>query len=105
MVKFLWKLFFLPFCHQGKGISDQDKEHLFHYFYSTAPISTPTYTYSGNFGVPFTGLGCGLPLAKLYAKYHGGDLQLQSTVGLGTDAFVYLDKRFGISQRWYSCML
>lgn len=53
----------------GEGISDEKQQRLFHYYYSTAPKMDPTYTYSGLFGVPFTGLGCGLSLSRVYARY------------------------------------
>jgi hypothetical protein len=43
------------------------------------------------------GLGFGLPMARAYARYFGGDLDLISLEGYGTDAYVHLvrldDKR------------
>lgn len=36
------------------------------------------------------GLGFGLPLSRLYARYFGGDLRLVSLPGYGVDAFLYL---------------
>lgn len=36
------------------------------------------------------GYGYGLPIARLYARYLGGDLEIQSLEGYGTDAFIYL---------------
>mmetsp|Transcript_19272 Transcript_19272/g.34834 ORF Transcript_19272/g.34834 Transcript_19272/m.34834 type:complete len:588 (-) Transcript_19272:185-1948(-) len=38
------------------------------------------------------GLGFGLPLSRLYARYFGGDLQLQPIPGYGTDAYLTLKK-------------
>ena len=56
-MKFEQNIVEIKLSDKGKGMKNPD--FMFHYFFSTAPVSTPTYTYSGNFGVPFTGLGCG----------------------------------------------
>ena len=34
----------------------------------------------------------GLPACRLYARVLGGDLQLRSLAGYGTDAFLFLSK-------------
>jgi nitrous oxidase accessory protein NosD len=41
----------------GGGMDKEQRGRCFLYFHSTAQQSEPTYTYGGNFGVPFTGLG------------------------------------------------
>ena len=43
---------------------------------------------------PLAGLGYGLPISRGYCRYFGGDLDLISMEGYGTDAFVHL-KRLG----------
>jgi pyruvate dehydrogenase kinase 2/3/4 len=46
---------------------------------------------------PIAGLGYGLPISRSYCRYFGGDLDLISMEGYGTDAFVHL-KRLGDSK-------
>merc|ERR1712183_1056124 len=36
--------------------------------------------------------GAGLPLARLHARYYGGDLVLKSIEGFGTDAYLFLNR-------------
>jgi len=73
---------------QGGGIPRNETEQLFHYLYSTAP--TPSLSAGGAGTTPMAGLGYGLPLSRLYARYFHGDLILSSQDGFGTDATVYL---------------
>lgn len=40
---------------------------------------------------PLAGLGCGLPLSRLYAQYLGGKVILHTMPRFGTDVFVYLN--------------
>lgn len=47
----------------------------------------PTYTYSGNFGVPITGLGVGLPVSQQYAATFGGAIQVVAQATLNTNNF------------------
>ena len=39
-----------------------------------------------------SGMGFGLPLARVYSRYFGGDLHILPFQGLGTDVIVYLNK-------------
>jgi hypothetical protein len=48
-------------------ITQEILEKMFWYFFSTTEKVEPTYTYSGLFGAPFDGLGCGLSIARVYA--------------------------------------
>ena len=47
---------------------------------------------SGVAGGALAGLGYGLPISRLYARYFGGDLDIKSMEGYGTDAFVHLSR-------------
>lgn len=38
------------------------------------------------------GLGFGLPLTRVYARYFGGDLQLMSIPNFGTDIFLKITR-------------
>lgn len=40
---------------------------------------------------PLAGLGCGLPLSRLYAQYLGGRVVLHTLPRFGTDVFIYLN--------------
>lgn len=50
------------------------------------------YGYSRGHGVPFTGHGVGLAMAKTYTQFMGGDLSLSSVPGHGTHAFLTFDR-------------
>ena len=41
---------------------------------------------------PLAGLGYGLPIARNYARYFGGDLVIMSMEGYGTDGYIYLPR-------------
>ena len=36
------------------------------------------------------GLGFGLPLSRLHARYFGGDLEIVNVQGYGADVYLYL---------------
>jgi pyruvate dehydrogenase kinase 2/3/4 len=68
----------------GGGIARSFLPQLYSYTFTT--YDRPTTDNSA----PIAGFGYGLPLARLYARYFGGEVQLMSMEGLGTDAFVFL---------------
>lgn len=72
----------------GGGIPDVDIAFRRFYSFSAAstPATEPSYMYSRDFGVPFSGLGVGLPRSRVYCQYGGGNLELQSLPGHGTSA-------------------
>jgi pyruvate dehydrogenase kinase 2/3/4 len=74
----------------GGGISRSATPKIFSYLYTTAqPIQNYEIDQDPS---PLAGLGVGLPLCRLYARYFGGDLQLISMESFGTDVYLYLNR-------------
>eukprot|EP00045_Choanoeca_perplexa_P002639 m.25702 g.25702 ORF g.25702 m.25702 type:complete len:330 (-) comp11623_c0_seq1:132-1121(-) len=77
---------------EGGGIAHEDRSKLFSYFYSTAsqPLSLNDEDFTDIDRAPMAGFGYGLPVARLYSRYFGGDLNLMTIQGYGTDCFIHL---------------
>ena len=58
--------------------------------YTTADNPMQKNSSSGTNIVPMAGYGYGLPISRLYASYFGGNLNLISMEGFGTDAYLHL---------------
>jgi pyruvate dehydrogenase kinase 2/3/4 len=86
----------LKISDEGGGIRRSGMSRIWTYLYTTAspPALDPGSPYHSDFHAPFAGLGYGLPISRLYARYFGGDLQVMSMEGYGTDAYLHL-KRLG----------
>jgi hypothetical protein len=67
---------FISVTDYGGGWTAAAPEDAQRFLHTSNPEREPTYTYSRNFGAQFEGLGMGLPLAALHARYHGGALHL-----------------------------
>ncbi|UJR28664.1 hypothetical protein I4U23_009893 [Adineta vaga] len=74
----------------GGGIPRSKLSQLFHYMYSTAPKPSLDSVQHGKGETCIAGLGYGLPIARLYAKYFQGNLTLSSIENLGTSAYISL---------------
>ena len=83
----------LTVADRGVGMSDSAHASLFSFFYSTAPPPLMTYTYSRQFGAPFTGLGMGLGSVQTYAQLYAGEVAVQSRAGQGTTVHVRLARK------------
>ncbi|XP_030539968.1 pyruvate dehydrogenase (acetyl-transferring) kinase, mitochondrial [Rhodamnia argentea] len=83
---------------EGGGIPRSGLPKIFTYLYSTAknPLDENSDLGIAD-NVTMAGYGCGLPISRLYARYFGGDLQIISMEGYGTDAYLHLS-RLGDSQ-------
>jgi len=97
---------------QAGGIPVDRLAHIWSYVYSIAKPATQPATGSsvepidmrniGNVGntdedkelfrSQFGGLGCGLPLSRLYARYLGGNVELQTMPRFGTNVYIYLNR-------------
>lgn len=71
----------------GGGIPRSGIKRIWSYAYTTAAMNA----LSGEYDL-LAGHGYGLPLSRLYARYFGGDLQIISLEGWGTDAFLHLSR-------------
>ncbi|CAK7323126.1 unnamed protein product [Dovyalis caffra] len=81
---------------EGGGIPRSGLPKIFTYLYSTAKNPVDEDSDLGE-AVIMAGYGYGLPISRLYARYFGGDLQIISMEGYGTDAYLHLS-RLGDSQ-------
>jgi len=84
---------------EGGGIPRSKLNKVWSYLYTTADptiqanfVGDRATDHGGN--APIAGLGYGLPIARSYCRYFGGDLDLISMEGYGTDAFIHL-RRLG----------
>lgn len=78
---------------QGGGIPRSKMTRIFKFTHSTAKQDFEQDT---EFGTVEAGIrhmrGFGLPLARIYARYFGGELTLKSMEGYGLDAYLYLPR-------------
>jgi len=88
----------LKISDRGGGMTRKCRGKIFNYMYSTAE-QVLTGLNGGSYGaglsseaLPMHGLGYGLPLSRLYARYFKGDIKVGSVDGHGTDVYVYLQR-------------
>lgn len=78
---------------EGGGIPRSTMARIFKFTHST---SRQEYEGDTEFGTVEAGIqhmrGFGLPLARIYARYFGGELTLKSMEGHGVDAYLYLPR-------------
>lgn len=82
---------------QGGGIPRSAMKRVWSYFYtSSSSGALDAFVDGADFSTntPLAGLGYGLPLSRVYARYFGGELTVIPMHNYGTDAFVFL-KRVG----------
>jgi pyruvate dehydrogenase kinase 2/3/4 len=76
---------------QGGGIPMANLESVWSYTFTTAHKPLPGIV-SGGDTSPLAGFGCGLPLSLQYATYLGGGLDIVSIPGIGTNAYLVMNK-------------
>jgi hypothetical protein len=78
---------------EGGGIPRSTMARIFKFTHST---SRQDYEGNTDFATVEAGIkhmrGFGLPLARIYARYFGGELTLKSMEGYGLDAYLYLPR-------------
>lgn len=83
---------------EGGGIPRSGLPKIWTYLYTTARSPLEDMRGGGNGAASpdgpsvLAGYGYGLPISRLYARYFGGDLQIISMEGYGTDAYLHLNR-------------
>lgn len=79
---------------QGGGMPRSVSKHIWSFSHSTLSNEVRSREDQHDFGrEDFTGghiRGFGLPLARIYARYFGGEVSIKSLEGYGVDAYLYL---------------
>jgi len=78
---------------EGGGIPRSGLNKIWTYLYTTgqSPLASDDFD-PDNSPAVLAGYGYGLPISRLYARYFGGDLQIISMEGYGTDAYLHLHR-------------
>jgi len=84
----------IKIADQGGGIRQADMRHVWSYLYTTVKtdVRQGLRQLHNDAAPPMAGFGFGLPISRLYAQYFGGDLQLVSMEGYGTDAYLHIGR-------------
>lgn len=86
----------IKIADEGGGIRRSQVEKIWSYLFTTADPSVQRCLIAEggdhSNANPIAGLGYGLPISRSYCQYFGGDLDLVSMEGYGTDAFIHLKK-------------
>ena len=83
---------------EGGGIPRSNMNKIWSFLFTTADPAIleslldehrgPDFSLSS----PLAGLGYGIPIARNFCRYFGGDLTIMSMEGYGTDSYIYLPK-------------
>lgn len=77
---------------EGGGIPRSGLPKIWTYLYSTAKNPVVLGRQDQEMPNVMAGYGYGLPISRCYARYFGGDVQIISMEGYGTDAYLHLNR-------------
>jgi len=80
---------------EGGGISRKNIKNIWGYMFTTSNQNFEQFIKENidfNHTPILSGFGIGLPLSRVYANYFGGDLEILSVDGFGTDAYLFLNQ-------------
>ncbi|CAI5526394.1 unnamed protein product [Closterium sp. Naga37s-1] len=77
---------------EGGGIPRSGLPKIWTYLYTTAHSPIAAANQLHEMPTVMAGYGYGLPISRLYARYFGGDLQVVSMEGYGTDVYLHLNR-------------
>jgi signal transduction histidine kinase len=80
----------LKVSDHGGGLAKDVESHLWDWGFTTADSDASAKSGEGGQTFRLAGHGVGLPVARLYARYSGGDLRLQHMYGHGTEVQLQL---------------
>ncbi|CAI7926082.1 unnamed protein product [Closterium sp. NIES-54] len=82
---------------EGGGIPRSGLPRIWTYLYSTARSPAAGGALQDTPSI-MAGYGYGLPISRLYARYFGGDLQVVSMEGYGTDVYLHLNRLANVQE-------
>jgi len=83
----------------GKGFPRSILQQVYSYSFTT--VGNNDNNGNNNEHIIMAGLGYGVPLARLYARYFGGDIQLIPYNGIGTDVIIYINRLLDYEEKEY----
>lgn len=102
--------FTIRISDRGKGIRPEDMKKIWRYHFTTAgkgregdgAVGDLLSMANDSFESELAGYGIGLPISKAYAEYLGGNLEIKTMSGIGTDVYLtlkHIDPHHGHSFR------
>lgn len=78
----------------GTGISNEDKEKIWNFSYTTTKINYDN-KYQNDFEKtnPLSGFGYGLPISRILLNTFNGDIKIYSKQGKGTETYILIDHK------------